>query len=399
VTYSLYDYQKKGVAFAKEAKYSLIGDEMGLGKSLQAIQMIKDLGLNAVIFCPKFLVETWLGELEKFDAPNKISIVPYSQMKKRLTSYHAIDIFICDEIHYLKNITAKRTQFFHELLFTHRPKYFLGLSGTAIKNRVSEFYSLLLLLSYGKGSNGKDITKLCPNFYSFCNRFSNKITMSIGGRRIIKYEGHKNIEELKTYLDGKYLRRKAKDVLELPDLIRKDVLFEIKEDKELKSAFDSGEKSTHFTTLKMESAISKVPYTLKYVGILMEEGGPLLIYSDHIIPVEKLFDSLQSSYRVSKITGSVKNRFEIVRDFQDGKIDILVTTIGSLGMGVTLTASRNIIFNDLSWVSGDNSQAEKRIHRIGAKEKCVIHRMISGKIDKHIVRTLTKKINTLEKIL
>ena len=36
----LYDYQKIGRNFARNNKYVLIGDEQGLGKSLQAIAMM-----------------------------------------------------------------------------------------------------------------------------------------------------------------------------------------------------------------------------------------------------------------------------------------------------------------------------------------------------------------------
>jgi len=70
---------------------------------------------------------------------------------------------------------------------------------------------------------------------------------------------------------------------------------------------------------------------------------------------------------------------------------VLAATIGSLSVGVTLTAARHVVFNDLSWVPGDNLQAEKRIHRIGQKNACTAHYIEASETDAYIRKTLEEK--------
>ena len=85
--------------------------------------------------------------------------------------------------------------------------------------------------------------------------------------------------------------------------------------------------------------------------------------------------------------------------FQEGKLDVIIATIGAMSVGVTLTKSRNMIFNDLPWVPGDIAQAEKRCHRIGQTGIVTIHRMFYGKIDLKIGREITKKLKTIIEVL
>ena len=85
--------------------------------------------------------------------------------------------------------------------------------------------------------------------------------------------------------------------------------------------------------------------------------------------------------------------------FQDGKLDALVCTIGSMCEGHTLTAASNMVFNDLNYVPGTIAQVEKRIHRIGQTKTCIIHRMYWGKMDAFLAKTLDEKIKTLVEVL
>ena len=383
----------------------------GLGKTLQAIEVIKRTKLQAVIVCPAFLRHTWANEIVKFSnltpimldndtlyTDFEVAIVSYSSLYKFENLFKKNQIVIADECHFLKNPSAKRTQKFHLLIESFTPERFIGLSGTAIKNRVPEFYSLLALCSYNpKRNSGKSIFDRFKNYYAFCDYFTYRKEFKVHGRKVVKYEGHRNIDQLKFYLRGKYLRRKASEVLDLPPIIRKDiVLNESHIDKELEKAF-YGDKVA-FATAKVNSAKLKVKHTVKYVKDLNEQGAEaIVIFTDHVEPAEEIAASL----KCVPITGSTKMliRSKIVEKFQAGELPYLVATIGALSVGVTLTKATNLVFNDLSFVPGDIAQAEKRIHRIGQKESCVIHRMIYGTIDFHIAKELDKKLRTLVEVL
>lgn len=409
--YTLKKHQKEGIKYLLENKYAVLADGMGLGKTLQAIEVVKRTGFKAVIVCPAMLRQTWANELVKFSdlkpsifySPTKyeegnVAIISYASAYKFEDLFIQADIVICDEAHFLKNLSAKRTEVAHTFIKRHRPEYLLMLTGTAIKNRVPEIYSLLVLCGYGSHFTGRlNITDKYPNYWSFCRRFCNVSEFNIKGRTITKFEGHRNVDELKTYLEGCYIRRRASEVLDLPPIVRKDIVIDNNHiDHELLQAWNEGKKA--YATKKLNSAKIKVKHTVKYVKDLLEQGeGPILIFSDHVWPAEELASSLKGK----AITGDtpMKKRDEIVEKFQEGKIQVLAATIGSLSVGVTLTRASNIVFNDLPWVPGDLAQCEKRIHRIGQTKHCTIHRIFWGKVDVKIGKELDKKIETLVEIL
>jgi len=389
----------EGIHFLLRHHYSILGDGMGLGKTAQAIEVAKMTGLPTLVVCPSFLQGTWRNELKKWDGPKDANIVSYSMAHKSERLFAEAKLIIGDECHYLKNLDANRTLAFHHYIQKYKPERMVLLTGTAIKNRIGEFYSLLALCSYSPHpTNGINVLKQFPNYWSFCNYFSHAHRFEINGRYVTKYEGHKNVDKLKELLQGKYLRRKASEVLDLPPLIRKDVILnEDGIDYDLLKSWET----KHFSTHKVNSAKIKVKHTIEYAKNLLEEGeGPLIIYTDHVDSAFGLHAGF-TKHRAVCITGAtpMEERDAIVEEFQQGKIAVLVATVGSLSVGVTLTASRNIIFNDLPWVPSDLAQAEKRIHRIGQTGTCIIHRIFWGKIDAYIGRQLESKLETLVAVL
>ena len=50
----LYNYQKQGVEFLRETKKAILADDMGLGKSIQALVAVaEDASIPCLIVCPK----------------------------------------------------------------------------------------------------------------------------------------------------------------------------------------------------------------------------------------------------------------------------------------------------------------------------------------------------------
>jgi len=416
-----YTYQGEGIDFALLHKYVIIGDEMGLGKSLQGIGVSSEVSTKTLVVSPSYLKLNWDAEFQKFCSSKtvfwykkktdrfkstgkpEVRIINYEMLQHMEHLFQWADTVIVDEAHYLKNMEAKRTDCFHFYIEKYKPDYLLLLSGTPIKNNLDEFYSLLVLCSYcPDNSNGKNIRKMYPNIWAFRNHFMKNRPINIRGRKINKYYGHKNIDELKTYLKHKYIRRLAKNVLELPDMVSKMVKIKDIDQPELEEmweAFESG-RPANFSSAKALSAELKAPYTAKYCADMLEQGIPVIIFSDHIKPCEIISKAL-SKYGVEIIQGStpVEERHRIVKDFQEGRISGVVSTIGAGSTGITLTRAHNMVFNDLSWVPGDNAQARKRIHRIGQEEKCFIHYMIASSIDARIVKSVTTKKKTIGAVL
>ena len=390
-----YDFQTEGIDFHLPRPYSINGFTMGLGKTLVGLATCAKANTGKVlIVCPAFLVPNWQSEIEKFMSdPTPFEVVSYNGLKHiDMSEYGAL---IVDEAHGFKNLQAKRTKLLHKLIAEHKPKRLMLLTGTPIKNDVTEFFSLLRLCWLGGKYPEFDIYG--NSFHRFANTFSNKKVTPWA----TKYEGLKNVERLKELLAPVYIRRRAEDVLDLPPEVDREVLFSERDslDSQLASAWDNyeGTKSKNFSTGKAISALAKVAYTVEFVKENIEEMGKVVIFTDHVQSAKNLYSELHD-YGAHFVTGGTlaSKRSEYVSSINGGDARVLISTIGSLSVGVNLTGVNHMIFNDLPWVPADISQARKRIHRIGQKNTCFYYYILASRIDQAIVRTLDKKRKVLE---
>ena len=433
VNADLYKYQKVGVYHILKHRYFLLGDEQGLGKTLQAIAVIAGTGVKTVVVCPGSLRGNWKREIEKF-TDLKADIVWSSNhvIKKGydvlVVSYDLFDLvqpelgfkaIILDECQYIKNVTSKRSKLIHEFVFLAKPTYCIGLSGTPITNNTAEFYSILKLLSYCPvRTNGIPLAE--KSHYAFSAKFCYVEDKTFDVRKTDgtsvsvttqDFSGVKNLSRLKKYLKGKYIRRLAKDQLDLPPLIEKGVFLDDKThhelDAKLKVAFEDWLASghgmgEHNTQLKIQAAMAKVPHTCELAVSLLSEGEKVVIFTDHVEPCKAILSTLQEhEVRCGVITGRTpqKQRQTLIDRFQTGPLEVLICSIRAASTGITLTAAKNLIFNDLSWVPADMEQAKKRIHRIGQTSTCVVSRMLLGSMDERISNRLMEKIEVLRKVL
>lgn len=258
------------------------------------------------------------------------------------------------------------------------------------------------------GTSGQLLEGDLAKYYGFARYFCKAEQLKLRGRTIWKFHGVKEekLPELKGLLKGKMIRFLVKEVLgELPPMTRQDVPLEImmpagEEDALAKTfgAYLSGRKSD--IKAKTASAALKAAGTATYCRELMEGGsGPLLIFTDHLESAAILARSLGAGVLLATGETPVEERMKMVDRFQTGKIPALVATIGALSVGVTLTAARHVVFNDLSWVPADNLQAEKRIHRIGQKDACFAHYIEATATDRYIKKTLFEKMETIQKVI
>lgn len=412
----LTDIQEKTVRFGLKNPYCIYGLAPGLGKTFALLETFNRLGPNQrlLIICPSYLIRNWEAEIEKFYG-NKFEVVSFKSSKDMyiplfddicITSYDLIqkkeDLFKwativgSDESHSLKQMKAQRTDFFHRAIYENSIKRLIMLTGTPIQNRVDEFYSLIALCNY----NPKLITS------KFLNRFSDSVTfadyfshrhefvMEKRGRwiRVVKWEGIQREDELREYLKEIYIRFEA-DFSKIT-MTRKDIMVDVKmPELEEKFVTFSGVSPKE----KSLAALAKVPETIKYVKGLLEEGlEPIIIFTDHIESCKALATGLSCRYISGEVSNTLRN--EYMKSFQDGEMRVLAATVGSFSEGVTLTRSNNLVFNDYPWVPGKMEQCEHRINRMGQTRPCVIHRIVGSKQDLYILKTLTEKTKTINKL-
>lgn len=444
-------HQKKTVRYALRNPYSILALDMGLGKSFCALLIWKKVRGNCLIICPAYLVENWRAEIQKClgDKPivtairkgkdlyeifdSDFVIISYDLAQKSEQIFEWADMVILDEGQELKSMKAKRTEYIHRVIYENSIKRLHILTGTPIKNRVEEYYSLMALMNYDPriengftldAKKGDSFAKVLdknlhkakgfrfldrfPDSVTFADYFSfrKEFTMDINGKwvTIVRWEGVRNdrIAELKKYLEGHYIRFSSDKVLslELPKMI--DVMVSQVDNPKLLQAFNNfysdEDKEGVGSTLKAEAALQTVPFTVQYVKGLLASGVECVpIYTDHVESCK----AIAQAFGVPAITGEMPahKRVEIGRKFQRGEQQVVAATIKSFSTGISLTRARDLILNDPSWVPGDLKQTIYRIHRRDQKHPCRIHRMLGSPQSKYIYDALDLKTETINKVI
>ena len=97
----LYDFQKESVSKLKEMGRGLLCDEMGLGKSLQALALMEILlreNKTAAVICPAYLRQNWAKEMTKEISPGlKTSDATNRELWKKKTKYCLKELSILGE--------------------------------------------------------------------------------------------------------------------------------------------------------------------------------------------------------------------------------------------------------------------------------------------------------------
>jgi len=133
-----------------------------------------------------------------------------------------------------------------------------------------------------------------------------------------------------------------------------------------------------------------------------ESQRGILIFSDFKSVIEKIEDFLKKGeIECRKIHGEVtqNERHEIIKDFQDGKIKVLVLHPRTMAHGVTLTYADTVIWYG---VTSDNElyeQANARINRIGQDFKMRVLHFVSTPFEKLVLKKLRLKQSVQGSIL
>ena len=432
--YELYPFQYVGVRFAKlSGGRCLIGDDMGVGKTIQAIAYcaLTVERWPALIVCPASVkynwaneLNTWLPEANTFVIKNGKSEIPagqdfvvinYDLMKKQLPNLlkYGFNISIFDESHYLKNKKTQRTE--ASLKLAETTDSVICLSGTAITNRPSEFFTTLNLLRPAE----------YPNFHTYGRRYCDGQQVHIGrGRYAWQYTGASNTDELHERTRDFCIRRLKKEVLEeLPDKVRTihtvdPTAADLRAYKEChdswmaeyaahesRGSMPAGFVLNMLTDLRHQCGLLKVNSTVAWVKEYREQNptSPLVIFIHHKDVGQNLFNELKKTYSIAGIMGGTdaQVRQQRVEQFQSGKLDILLCSTLAAKEGITLTAADTVVFVEREWVPGWEEQAEDRVNRIGQESDTVWATYISvkGTIDEKFDRVIEEKRKVVKAVL
>lgn len=435
----LFPYQVEGVNFLAHKNKALLGDEMGLGKSVQSLMGIARSVGAAMVICRAGLKYNWFDEVKKwrpdltpvvlngkksFRWPNAGEVIiinndilpeEFNTPKRgrgesmqaywdRLAIYRkslketnpqASQVhLIVDEAHDYKNRDAARSRKVKELAKL-APKL-IGLTGSPLTNRPEDLFGVLDVLGLSK-----EVFGTWERFQTLFNAYHNGYGITWGKPQPIVAELLRRV----------MLRRLRANVL--PDLPAKTYtnLLVGDVDSSLKKALDvlwaewgtaieiSGELPPfeRFSEIREKLARSRVNSMLEYIENTEEQEVPLVVFSAHLAPLDALLG--RPGWAVITGATSPEKRQEIVRAFQAGHLKGVGLSIKAGGVGINLTHAWKALFIDLDWTPAANWQAEDRIARIGQKSnKVEIVRMVSDHpLDLHIQNMLVDKIDTIKK--
>ncbi len=404
----LYDYQPEGIRFLADRESALLGDDMGIGKTIQtivALGILFQIGAikSALLVVPLSVLRNWDIELEKWapllkptvvrgqreqrivgwEKPAHVWLATYGTVRsdiEEIIKYRSFDVVVLDEIHAIKNPGAGQSKAAKRI---PRQRSW-GLSGTPIENRLEDLFSIFDFLKPG----------LLPQ-----DGLSGKLAR----------------EKIRPY----FLRRRKEDVLDdLPMKKAFDRWLVMEGDQ--RAGYDKAEQLgivylkelgeqvtvTHILELlqrlKMicnrdpESGIScKLDFLKERVEVAVSEGSKVLIFSQFVGEGVDFLEREFSDYNPAVVTGQVtgRKRHEVISAFQNNDdCKLYIATPKTGGVGVNLVAGNYVFHFDHWWNPATVRQAEDRVHRIGqTKDVFVYHLWTENTVEERIYRILERK--------
>lgn len=442
-------YQEQGVDFLAGNFRGFLYDDMGLGKSAQAIRAADAVGAEKIlVVCPAAARINWGREFRKFqlhdrsislvmsssqvlDRAADVTIVNYDLIHKRAILNQLLirqwDIVVLDESQYLKEPDAARTMAVYgprcdgEFGIVDNGFYVWPLSGTPSPNNPLELWaSLYALTPQAILYQGKPLT-----WYQFLCRYCVWDTDKYG--KTVVRRG-RNLKELRARMRPFMLRRLKKDVLkDLPPLRVAEWALDVQESfahvlkleqhPELQYAIDrlkSGASpedllaslpSEYVATLRRVTSLVKAKAVAELMRTELAAGlDKIVLMAWHRQAIEILFEELNAAgYKTVRLWGgmSPKDAQSAIDAFQDDpEVRVFVGQITSAGTAITLTAASQMMFVEMAWSPKTNEQARDRVYRRGQKNPVLIRcAYLPGSIDEAVTAVLRRKLSDINELL
>jgi len=434
-------YQTQALRFLERRRgVGGIFDQMGLGKTIEAIGyfLIHPDARPVVVVCPASVKLKWAREIQKWTDGERVEIL-YGRSPGRIpeaewyvinydilatptgeTDKHDRDILsgwayelaavapagvIGDEVQYVSNPRAHRTRgFTHLAAHRRRDGAFIPLSGTPIRNRPKEFFTILNLLAPHTFRNRWQY------YHRYCDPKHNGFGWS--------FQGGTNLEELHELISPLMIRRLKSEVLtELPPKQKVVVPMELsgpergeyqEEEQRMSEWLGSvehpadPEADAHIERLKQAAWRAKRSSVMDWIADFLESGEKLLVAAWHRKTVEDIQEHFQTSAGAVRIYGGTPaaDRQAAVDRFQtDPGTRLLVCHPDSV-IGQDLYAAHAGAVVEFPATPSDCEQFEDRLHRIGQTDSVMIYYLVAdGTVETHIMDFLEEKHEVVAEVL
>jgi SWI/SNF-related matrix-associated actin-dependent regulator of chromatin subfamily A-like protein 1 len=425
----LYPYQVRGIAHLKASKMPMLGDEPGLGKTVQAMRAAEELGAKRVlVLAPAIGRVSWQQQYREWNPGFDLKVYSYDTvamaLKPALRSAIRntnFDVAILDEAHFLKNPTANRTKAVYGAKTNNRGvvghiPHVMRLSGTFAPNHYGELWTHL----HASGM-------VNDTYQQFIDDYCQQVDTGFGPKIV----GSKNADRLRAILDGVYLGRRKVDVMaDMPPLsfVTEPLAFIETNAKNTFTALDSLEQARNYymdqgliapgldladgllaygandpsvSTARRELGLAKVPAVVEWLKAVNPHKS--VLFAHHREVIQRLEQALLADrFPAVSIHGQTphKDRVKAVEEFQTNPdVRVFVGQITAAGTAITLTAANEVAIVEPSWTPGENYQAACRVHRIGVRDGVVCRFLcVPGTLDEAIARASRRKAEDIAEL-
>ena len=327
-------------------------------------------------------------------------------------------LIIIDEAHKLSNKTSIRYKVIKDLIKRGNPDSVFLATGTPITNNPENFYCVLNLIEDeitgdwqyfmdrycgamkipAKGEKEKWTNIYLgrrgkSSWYALSDDEKDDLKQFIrdNARMINITKGATNLDELKKRVQHIYLRRTKEDIAEgLPNKTVHEVFYDfdviqLMEYDRLWEEYEAAQleldPSKEINKELLEGAVYRkycsnemVPNTIKLADSFIKNGEKVIIATCYDEELNRLKDYYGDKCVVYNGKMNAKQK-DAARDafMEDENIKVFIGNIIAAGVGLNLTASHIMIFNNIDFVPGNDRQMEDRIYRIGQKRDVDIY--------------------------
>jgi len=403
-----YPYQSVGIEWLRSQQLlgrngAILGDVMGLGKTLQAIGLIthniNEGHKNNIVICPGTLLENWRREFIKFSP--KLNVLSHfgvyragTAAKLRgydvvITTYdslirdHAMlstinwNLVLIDEAQAIKNPRAQRT-----IRCKGLPRNFgLAISGTPLENRLLDLWSLCDFAEpglFGSETQFENDYEGTPNGAAEVNKIIRPILLR---RRLHEIE-HQLPE--KVVIDHPISW--PDELNEIYEQVRIEAIREFAMAGGLVATGRLRKLTTHPLLMDigpddMTELSPKYKLTLEILEELFANKEKCLIFASYKNIIDRMTLDISLRYPSSFVKSldgrtEMTERNPLVDEFNSfNGSGVLVCNPIVAGAGLNITGANHVIHYNLEWNPAKEDQATFRVYRNGQLKETFIHRM------------------------
>lgn len=454
-TKEYYPYQRVAIRYIEETNgRALIGDDMGVGKTIEAIGWLNLNTLKRPVvvvttatmrFHWKRKMDEWLVGwntvevlcgIKKREEPvlADVAVVNYEILEIHLDTLKALEpqVVILDEAHYIKNGGADRTKATRKLC--KGVPHVLAVTGTPILNRPVEGWNIFHLLN----------PKVFPNWRDYAVRYC-------GGYQDKWGHWHTNMatnqKELHDRLRATIMIRRLKSQVlpQLPEKIREIVELEVpgaavyvdaertflgdlgetvvsreqtqrtidalpaEKREERQKAFNKAVAREDMnilaamSKLRQSLAVEKASGAAEFIQRILDsgQGQKVVVFAHHQKVIKKLAKAFPQAVVLDGSASAIKREEVQERFREDPACNVFIGSIRASKEGIDLTAASTVVFVEQDWVPGYMRQAEDRCLRHGQKNTVnVYYLLVAGsRVERQVMDTLAAKMPMVDGIL